>query len=383
MLLRMSNSIPRSAEVFKYAANGDILGLQSLFDLGKASPFDVCSVKGQSALRYAVSKNQLDVCEFLLQKQADPFLEDRTNLCAFDIAWNKIFSGKASRDMQARLQALFLKTDRLEQRGFSKLHQGILGLRHVNLEEELRFSSRTAINQKDADGRTAVSWAAWRGDIDAVELFTKYGSDIKIPSKRQIAPIHYALESGSASVVQFLLNTGADPNHPSDEGLTPLHWLIATHDRPDLVQLLVEYGSALNCGDFTGTTPLMTAVQHNRPRSVRKLIEQGANLEEEDEEGWTALNLAIFMNRHECLKILLDAQANCEHITSDGSSILHFAAENADLKTMQSLVRRSSHLHFPIDSKRQEDGLTALELAEERTVTDEWQLMFLKLCQCT
>jgi hypothetical protein len=51
MLLRMSNSIPRSAEVFKYAANGDILGLQSLFDLGKASPFDVCSVKGQSALR--------------------------------------------------------------------------------------------------------------------------------------------------------------------------------------------------------------------------------------------------------------------------------------------------------------------------------------------
>jgi hypothetical protein len=31
-------------------------------------------------MQYAISKNQLDVCEFLLQKQADPFLEDRTNL---------------------------------------------------------------------------------------------------------------------------------------------------------------------------------------------------------------------------------------------------------------------------------------------------------------
>lgn len=302
---------------------------------------------------------------------------------AFDIAWNKIFSGKASIDMRARLQALFPKTDRLEQRGFSKLHQGILGLRHVNLEEELRFSSQAAINQKDADGRTALSWAAWRGDIGAVELFTKYGADVKTPSKRQIAPIHYALESGSSSVVQYLLSAGADPNHPSDEELTPLHWLIATHDRPDLVELLIGFGSALNFRDSTGATPLMTAVQHNRPRSVKKLIEHGANLEEEDEEGWTALNFAIFLNRHECLKILLEDQANCEHITSDGSSILHFAAENADLKTMQLLVRHSSHLHFPVNSKRQEDGLTALELAEERTVPDEWQLMFLELCQST
>jgi ankyrin repeat protein len=70
------------------------------------------------------------------------------------------------------------------------------------------------------------------------------------------------------------------------------------------------------------------------------------------------------------LGILLDAQANCEHITSDSSSILHFAAENADIKTMQSLVRHSSHLHFRIDSKRQEDGLTVYELVEERTGND-------------
>jgi ankyrin repeat protein len=111
----------------------------------------------------------------------------------------------------------------------------------------------------------------------------------------------------------------------------------------------------------------MTAVQHNRPRSVRNLIEHGANIEEETKKGGRALNLAIFMNRHECLKILLDAQANCEHITSDSSSILHFAAENADLKIMQSLVRHSSHLRFRIDSKRQEDGLTAYELVEEST----------------
>lgn len=285
--------------------------------------------------------------------------------------------------MQGRLRALFLKTDRLEQRGFSKLHQGILGLRHINLEEELRFSSLAAINQQDADGRTAVSWAAWRGDTDAVKLFIKYGSDIKIPSKRQITPLHYAVEGGSTSVVQSLLNAGVDQNHPSDEGLTPLHWLIATNDRPDLVQILVEFGSALNSRDSTGSTPLMTAVQHNRPRSARKLIEHGADLEEVDEDGWTALNWAIFINRHECLKILLEAQANCEHITSGLSSILHFAAEHADLKTMESLVRHSSHPHFPINSKRHEDGLTPLELAEERTVTDEWHLMFSKLCQGT
>jgi hypothetical protein len=73
------------------------------------------------------------------------------------------------------------------------------------------------------------------------------------------------------------------------------------------------------------------------------------------------------MNRHKCFKILLDAQGNCEHITSDSSSILHFAAENADHKTMQLLVQHSLHLHFWINSKQQEDDLTAYELVEERT----------------
>jgi ankyrin repeat protein len=88
-----------------------------------------------------------------------------------------------SQEKRARLQALFPKTDRLEQRCFSKLHPGILCLRHVNLEEELRFFSQAAINQKDADGWTALSSAAWRGDIGAVELFTKYGADVKTPAK--------------------------------------------------------------------------------------------------------------------------------------------------------------------------------------------------------
>jgi ankyrin repeat protein len=46
-------------------------------------------------------------------------------------------------------------------------------------------------------------------------------------------------------VVQYLLNAGAEPDHPSDEELTPLHWLIAAHDRTDIVQLLIGFGSVL------------------------------------------------------------------------------------------------------------------------------------------
>ncbi|KAL4765911.1 uncharacterized protein BDW70DRAFT_39334 [Aspergillus foveolatus] len=122
-------------------------------------PLSTCARLRDNSLYDMLTQNQLDFCEFLLHKQADPFLEDRTNLhgkltlagrsielisrsSAFDIAWNKIFSGKASIDMRARLQALFPKTDRLDKRGISKLHQGILGLRHVNLEKELRFYPR-------------------------------------------------------------------------------------------------------------------------------------------------------------------------------------------------------------------------------------------------
>ncbi|KAL4915089.1 ankyrin repeat-containing domain protein [Aspergillus aurantiobrunneus] len=188
------------------------------------------------------------------------------------------------------------------------------------------------------------------------------------------------MESGNTSVIQLILNAGADQNHPNAEGSTPLHWLVATQDRPDLVQLLVDFGAAINACDIYGDTALMIAVQHGRPRSARKLIECGVNIDEVDEEGWTALNMAIFLNIHSCLDILLEAQASCEHITGDGS-ILHFAAKYADLRTLQALLRHSTHVRFPVNDKRQEYGLTALEIAKRRTATDEWHLTFLKPSQ--
>ena len=77
----------------QYTRDNEILGIQSLFDTSRASPYDV-NIFGQSALhvnvirsacrfpitngagKYPLETQKVDLCQFLIQQGADPYLQD-------------------------------------------------------------------------------------------------------------------------------------------------------------------------------------------------------------------------------------------------------------------------------------------------------------------
>ncbi|OCL07056.1 hypothetical protein AOQ84DRAFT_66056 [Glonium stellatum] len=74
---KLSLAFPRviapESEIFRYIRLGQCDLLKGLFLQGRASPDDVGATTGLRPLSYAISHNQVDVCQLLISEGADPF----------------------------------------------------------------------------------------------------------------------------------------------------------------------------------------------------------------------------------------------------------------------------------------------------------------------
>lgn len=95
------------------------------------------------------------------------------------------------------------------------------------------------------------------------------------------------------NVVQLFIQSGMSPNtrRPLD-GFTPLT-AAAAFGRQEMAEFLLDdNGADINAQDHEGQTALMKAVQHNRPQMVELLLERKADYNIADKSGNTALTLA-------------------------------------------------------------------------------------------
>ncbi len=98
------------------------------------------------------------------------------------------------------------------------------------------------VDRTDADGFTALHWAATLGDIEIVRQLIAAGADIEKRGPREETPLILAraapgkdsrgrsdhpargVIAGSFPKVEMLLGHGLDPNAPDVNGDTPLHY---------------------------------------------------------------------------------------------------------------------------------------------------------------
>jgi hypothetical protein len=156
--LRVQRTVPGTADHFTYAKSGDVDSLKSLFVNSLASPHDVHFESGITALHLAISHQQVNVCQFLLQANADPFLVDGSNWSAADNAWDKVPSKTFPSAAETALREMFSETGCLERREFTVLHKILLGIVDKDLKKELDASTAD-VNARDSNNRTPLSMA--------------------------------------------------------------------------------------------------------------------------------------------------------------------------------------------------------------------------------
>src|ERR1051325_10667054 len=87
---------------------------------------------------------------------------------------------------------------------------------------------RTAIQQKadvnaaEADGTTALHWAAQRNDAQIAQLLISAGAKPQVANRYGVTPLSLAAVNGNAAIIEMLLKAGADPKSTLPGGETVL-----------------------------------------------------------------------------------------------------------------------------------------------------------------
>src|SRR6266700_2995046 len=68
------------------------------------------------------------------------------------------------------------------------------------------------VNMPQADGTTALGWAAQQDDVETAELLIRAGAKVNAANDYGATPLWMACANGNAAMVETLLKAGADPN---------------------------------------------------------------------------------------------------------------------------------------------------------------------------
>lgn len=232
---------------------------------------------------------------------------------------------------------------------------------------EALLATRADVNARQADGMTALHWAAHHNDLRLAAELVKVGADVDAVNRYGVAPLSIACTNGNTAIVELLLDAGADPNTAVRGGETVLMTAART-GRVEPVVALLAHGADVNAREANQQTAIMWAAAEGHADVVRYLIKAGADFRTRLDSGFTPLLFAVREGRAEAVKALLAAGADVNQSSrpkkgpaspatpSRGISPLVMAIENGHFELADMLLAAGA------DPNDQRSGFTALHV---------------------
>lgn len=134
------------------------------------------------------------------------------------------------------------------------------------------------VNAGQADGATALHWAAYHRDTDLAGQLLEAGANPAAANRNGSTPMWLAANQGDAAMLETLIEGGADANEALPLGRRPL-MLAARSGVVAAVSVLLEHDADPNASETErGTTALMQAADQGHADVLKVLIEHGANV---------------------------------------------------------------------------------------------------------
>ncbi len=235
-----------------------------------------------------------------------------------------------------------------------------------------RTSIRTLLEQKadvnapQADGATALHWAARWDDLETAGLLIQAGADAKAANRDGAPPLFLACVNGNAAMIEKLLKAGADPNVPIlSHGETAL-MMAARTGKVDAVKVLLDHGAQVNAAEnLRGTTAMMWAAEQGHAAVIQLLADHGADLRAQSKiltpiarrglgfaragtsapakGGLTPLLFAARQGSLECVRVLITAGADVNQTSVEKSSPLLVAVQNGSYEIALFLLNHGAN----------------------------------------
>ena len=225
---------------------------------------------------------------------------------------------------------------------------------HAAIQQLLR--QRANVNGRQADGGTALQWAAHWDDLDTADRLIKAGADVNTANEYGVTALSLACVNGDADIAERLLAAGANANAALQTGETVLmtasrtgnvrivRALLAKGAKPsatdkiqgqsalmwaaaqghaEVVEILLESGADPRARSATGFTPLLFAARNGSVDSARALLDKGALINEAAPDGSTPLLVAVASAQEAVARLLLDRGADPNLSSDIGYTPLH------------------------------------------------------------
>lgn len=340
---------------------------------------------GKTLLHYAVGSGKPEMVKALLQRHANPNIQDHRSRTPLHQA---VQFGK--RDM---VVALFFKKgvtnpDIKDYDGMTPLHLAVKS-KKINIVNSLlkRFANP---NIQDNLGMTSLHHAVQSARLDVIKVLLKKGANPNIKDNYGRTPLHYvvnsdmvaalleraansdikdnhgrtplqhAVSSANLDMLNALLDGGVDPNSLNKNNNSLLHDVVQ-YGRLDMVEVLLEKGAKPDIKDNHGMTALHYAVASGKLDKVQSLLKNNATLDIKDNEGMTPLHYAVDSRNIHIINALLQQGADPNIQDNKGKTPLHHAVKSGKLDIVQVLINKGARPHI-VDKK----GITPLALTRNK-----------------
>ncbi|CAJ1346676.1 unnamed protein product [Effrenium voratum] len=237
---------------------------------------------------------------------------------------------------------------------------------HLEMVQEL-LSRRADVNEKDAEGHTALLRAAQNSHENSsniISMLCKSRADLEVPNRKGITPLESACTARSDGLVETLLACGAlaEAKHREDlkTGMSPLV-AASVAGGASTARLILEARADANSADAGGRRALPCAAASGNLQLCQVLLSARSdpNLRSRGDrsgEGAAALVMAVAAGHAAVVEELLAARADPEQPSERGQTSLMLASSSPDL-CHQLLHARANA------AATDTDGKTALILA--------------------
>lgn len=209
------------------------------------------------------------------------------------------------------------------------------------------LSKQADVNQRQADGMTALHWAVYYEELGMAKLLVDAGADVSPQTRYAVSPLSLACQSGNTAIVELLLDAGADANTTLPGGETALMTASRTGQLGPVAALL-SHGAKVDAKERKGQTAIMWAAAEGHVEVVTALIDAGADMRDSLPSGFNPWFFAVREGRPDVVARLLEAGIEVNDVMQPrharsrgpktGTSALLLAVENGHFALAANLL---------------------------------------------